>query len=170
MTTSHKTHLWFIWFHGNVCQITIHVLGMMQFQRNMVFITLHGSPQWNGDLHLRSIHETEDDLFNVKSDNTALVAVLFSIKHNFSARNARAITKPHGGSSNSGRAFNQLTFYNSDIRYDRIFMFGDLILNRLDISIFCLSSLITFHSVVFLHWSACWVTRFVHFLIKINTH
>jgi hypothetical protein len=37
------------------------------------------------------------------------------------------MTKPHGGSSsNSERAFNQLKFFNSHVRYDRIFMFGDL--------------------------------------------
>jgi hypothetical protein len=36
------------------------------------------------------------------------------------------MTKPHGGSSNSGRAFNQLKFFNSNVCYDRIFMFGDL--------------------------------------------
>jgi hypothetical protein len=34
--------------------------------------------------------------------------------------------KPHGGSSNSGRAFNQLKFFNSNVHYDRIFTFGDL--------------------------------------------
>jgi hypothetical protein len=98
----------------------------MHFQRNTVFVTLRGSPQWNGNLCLRSIHETEDESFNMNPDNTALVAVLLSIKHNSSAWNARAITMPHGGSSNSGRAFNQLKFYNGNIRYDRIFMFGDL--------------------------------------------
>jgi hypothetical protein len=98
----------------------------MHFQRNTAFVTLHGSPQQNGNLHLRSIHETEDESFNVNSDNTTLVAVLLSIKHNSSARNARAIIRLHGGSSNSGRAFNQLKFYNRNIHYDRIFMFGDL--------------------------------------------
>jgi hypothetical protein len=36
------------------------------------------------------------------------------------------MAKPHGGSSNSGRAFNQLKFFNSHVCYDRIFMFGDL--------------------------------------------
>jgi hypothetical protein len=98
----------------------------MHFHRNTVFMILHGSPQWNGTLHLRSIHETEDESFNANSDNTTLVAVLLSIKHNSSARNACTITRPHGGSSNSGRAFNQLKFYNGNICYDRIFMFGDL--------------------------------------------
>jgi hypothetical protein len=98
----------------------------MQFLRNTVFITLHGSPQWNGDLFHRSIHETEDESFDAKSDNTVLVAVLLSIKHNSSSQNACAITKPHGGSSNSGRAFNQLKSYTSIIHYNRIFMFSDL--------------------------------------------
>jgi hypothetical protein len=36
------------------------------------------------------------------------------------------MTKPHGGSSNSGRAFNQLKFFKSNVRYNRIFTFGDL--------------------------------------------
>jgi hypothetical protein len=36
------------------------------------------------------------------------------------------MTKPHGGSSNSRKAFNQLKFFNSNVCYDRIFTFGDL--------------------------------------------
>jgi hypothetical protein len=99
---------------------------MMHFQRKAVFIIMLGSPQRNGNLCLKTIHETEDELFDAKSDNTALVVVLLSIKHNSLAWNAHAITRPHGGSSNSGRAFNQLKFYNSNICYDRIFTFGDL--------------------------------------------
>jgi hypothetical protein len=97
----------------------MHILDMIHFQRNTVFITLHGSLQWNEDLHLRSIHKTEDESFDVNSDNTTLVAVLLSIKHNSSARNACTITRSHGGSSNSVRAFNQLKFYNSNICHDR---------------------------------------------------
>jgi hypothetical protein len=98
----------------------------MHFQRNAVFATLHGSPQWNASLRLRTIHETEDESFDAHSDNTALVGVLLSIKHNSLAWNVHAMTKPHGGSSNFGRAFNQLKFFNSNVRYNRIFMFGDL--------------------------------------------
>jgi hypothetical protein len=98
----------------------------MHFQRNAVFATLNGSPQWNASLHCRTIHKTEDESFDAHSDNTALVGVLLSIKHNSLAQNVRAMTKPHGGSSNSGRAFNQLKFFNSNVRYNRIFMFGDL--------------------------------------------
>jgi hypothetical protein len=98
----------------------------MHFQRNAVFATLHGSPQWNASLHLRTIHETEDESFDAHSDNTAIVGVLLSIKHNSSARNVHAMTKPHRGSSNSGRAFNQLKFFNSNVCYDRILTFGDL--------------------------------------------
>jgi hypothetical protein len=98
----------------------------MHFQRNAVFATLHGSPQWKSSLRLRTIHETEDESFDAHSDNTALVGVLLSIKHNSSAWNVWAMTKPHGGSSKSGRAFNQLKSFNSNVPYDRIFMFGDL--------------------------------------------
>jgi hypothetical protein len=103
-----------------------HFIDTMHFQRISVFATLHGSPQWNASLHLRTIHKTEDESFDAHSDNTALVGVLLSIKHNSSAWNVHAMTKPHGGSSNSRRAFNQLKFFNSNVRYNRIFMFGDL--------------------------------------------
>jgi hypothetical protein len=36
------------------------------------------------------------------------------------------MTKPHRGSSNSGRAFNHLKFFNSNVCYDRSLTFGDL--------------------------------------------
>jgi hypothetical protein len=107
--------------------MTIHFLDMMRFQRNAVFTALHGSPpQWNENLHLKTIHKTEDESFDANSDNTALVAVLLSIKHNSSAQNVHAIMRPQDGSSNSRRAFNQLKFCNSNIHYDRILTFGDL--------------------------------------------
>jgi hypothetical protein len=109
-----------------ICQMTIYFLDTMHFQRNAVFITLHGSQQWNANLCLKTIHATEEESFNANSDNTALVVVLLSINHNSSARNARTITRLHEGSSNSRRAFNQLKFYNRDISYNRIFPFGDL--------------------------------------------
>jgi hypothetical protein len=54
----------------------------MHFQRNALFITLLGSPQWNANLYLKTIHETEDESFNANSDNTAQVVVLLSIKGN----------------------------------------------------------------------------------------
>jgi hypothetical protein len=59
--------------------------------------------EWN--LHHKSIHKTEDESFDANSDVTALVVVLLSIKQNSSAWIAHAITRPHGGSSNFGRAF-----------------------------------------------------------------
>jgi hypothetical protein len=72
------------------------------------------------------IHKTEDESFDAHSDNTALVGVLCSIKHNSLAWNVHAMTRPHGGSSNSRRAFNQLKFFNINVCYNRIFTFGDL--------------------------------------------
>jgi hypothetical protein len=107
---SHKIHWWFIQFHRDFCQITIHILGTMHFQRNTVFMTLLGSPQWNGNLCLRSIHKIEDESFNANSDNTTLVAVLLSIKHNSWARNAHAITRPHASGKGNLQMIKNSTF------------------------------------------------------------
>jgi len=97
----------------------------MHFPRNAVFTTLHGSPPWNASLRLHAVHETEHEDFDQQSDNTALLGILLSVKHYSSARSARATTRPHGGSSSTGRAFNQLKFYNNNVKYDRIFTFAD---------------------------------------------
>jgi len=98
----------------------------MFFARDAVFTTLYGSPPWNLSLRLKTIHETELDGFDTHSDNTVLIGVFLAVKHNSSARNARASTRPHGGASSAGRSFNQLKFYNGNIKYDRIFTFGEL--------------------------------------------
>jgi hypothetical protein len=128
MAMSHRICWGLIQLNRTIYQMTIHFLDMMRFQRNAVFTALHGSPQqWNENLHLKTIHKTEDESFDANSDNTALVVVLLSIKHNSLAQNVHAITRPQDGSSNSSRrAFNQLKFCNSNIHYDRILTFGDL--------------------------------------------
>jgi hypothetical protein len=69
-----------IWLNRTISQMTIHFLDMMHFQRNTVFTALHGSPQLNASLHLKTIQETENESFNANSDNTTLVAILLSIK------------------------------------------------------------------------------------------
>jgi hypothetical protein len=115
MATSLRIHWELIWLNRTICQMTIHFLDMMHLQRNAVFTTLHGSPQWNANLCLKTIHETEHESFDAHSDNTALVAVLLSIKHNSLARNVFAIEEL---STN----WNSIT----NICYDRIFTYGDL--------------------------------------------
>ena len=87
---------------------------------------LHGSPPWNDSLHFRAVHETELDGFDTESDNTALIDVFLTVKHNSAARNACASTRPHGGASSAGQLFNQLKFYNGNIKHDRTFTFGEL--------------------------------------------
>lgn len=98
----------------------------MFFQRDAIFTAMHGAPQWNPRFSLRSIHETEDESFDTQSDNTVIICVLLSIKHNSSSRNSRTNFRPHAGSATGGRAFNQLKFVQNNARYDRIITLGDL--------------------------------------------
>jgi hypothetical protein len=98
----------------------------MFFQRDAVFTALHGAPQWNPLFRLRSIHETEHESFDSHSDNTVIISIILSIKHNSSSRNARTNFRPHGGAGMGGRTYNQLKFIQTNARYDRIITMGDL--------------------------------------------
>ncbi len=99
----------------------------MHFASDAVFTTIHGCPPWSGTTRLCGIHETEEDGFDLHSDNKAILARLLTVKHHSAANRSSAFLRanaPAGG--NRGNNMRNLRFNPGNAKYDRIFTLADL--------------------------------------------